>query len=95
MKNKSPLVIAAICALVITGNAQAAEKKGGKEEMKGGKKRAEMIAKYDKDGDGKLNAEENAALLADKKKKLIEQFDENKDGKTQPGGERENAGADP
>lgn len=40
--------------------------------------------KYDKDGDGKLNDEEKAALKADREaqhKALIEKYDTDKDGK--------------
>ena len=49
------------------------------------KKHEEMIKKFDKDGDGKLNdAEKQAAkeaMKAEHEKKMLEKFDTDKDGK--------------
>jgi len=50
--------------------------------------RAEILKKYDKDGDGKLNEQEKAAMLADRKAEMDKarqahekEFDKNGDGK--------------
>ena len=60
----------------------------GADKAKGsecGKKSEEMVKKFDKDGDGKLNdAEKTAAKEAKKaehEKKMLEKFDTDKDGK--------------
>jgi len=60
----------------------------GKDGCKGGNIPAEIIKKFDKDGDGKLNDEEKAAMKAahdakkaEFEKKMLEKFDADKDGK--------------
>jgi len=55
------LAVAMIAGLSLRAADDAAPKKGNKPT-------AEEIKKYDKNGDGKLDKEERAALNADKKK---------------------------
>lgn len=42
--------------------------------------KAEIIAEFDKDGDGKLNQSEQAAMKEKAKQKRLEKFDSNGDG---------------
>ena len=80
MKNKSLIIIAASFGLLGAANAQ--------EEKKGPHKLPpEVIAKFDKDGDGKLNDEEHAAakagrkeMMEARKKEMLEKFDKDGDG---------------
>jgi Ca2+-binding EF-hand superfamily protein len=44
-------------------------------------KHKEMIAKFDKDGDGKLNEEERKAAHAAMEKEMLAKFDKDGDGK--------------
>lgn len=83
MKTTTLIMIAA--AIGLSGVAHAEEGKG---ERKPHKLPPEVIAKFDKDGDGKLNEEEKAAAKAARgeregkmKKEMLEQFDADKDGK--------------
>ncbi|MCT4644208.1 MAG: hypothetical protein N4A74_04410, partial [Carboxylicivirga sp.] len=59
-------------------------------QSKQAQKEAALIKKYDKSGDGKLNAKERAAAKADTpaerykreaKEKMLERFDQDKNGK--------------
>src|SRR5688572_6837089 len=82
---KTPMVSAfsragliGLALFALGSNAARAEDKADKPIPAG------VLKKYDKDGDGKLNAEENAAWQAAKeaeKKALLEKYDTNKDGK--------------
>lgn len=58
---------------------------GDKAKADGAKKHEEMVKKFDKDGDGKLNDTEKAAahdaMKAAHEKKMLEKFDADKDGK--------------
>lgn len=83
MKTNTLLIIAASFGLL--GAAHAEE---GKKQRPHRKVSPEMIAKYDKDGDGKLNEEERAALRADRmemrearKKEMLAKYDKDGDGK--------------
>ena len=83
MKTNTLIVIAA--AIGLSGAAHAEEGKGPRPPHK---LPPEVIAKFDKDGDGKLNddekAEAKAALgerEAARKKEMLEKFDADKDGK--------------
>jgi hypothetical protein len=83
MKTTTLIVIAA--AIGLSGAAHAEEGKGPR---KAHKLPPEVIAKFDKDGDGKLNEEEHAAakaargeMEAGRKKEMLEKFDADKDGK--------------
>jgi hypothetical protein len=81
MKHVYNIIIAS--ALIAAAHAQAPE---GKPERKGppGGPPAEIIAKFDKDGDGKLNDEERAAARAEfeaKRKEAQAKFDTDGDGK--------------
>ena len=42
---------------------------------------AEVLAKFDKDGDGKLSKEEREAMREERKAKMLEKFDADGDGK--------------
>jgi hypothetical protein len=44
-------------------------------------KRAEMIKKYDKNGDGRLDAQESAAYKKDRDAEMLKKYDKNGDGK--------------
>lgn len=44
-------------------------------------KRAEMIKKYDKNGDGRLDPEESAAYKKDRDAEMLRKYDKNGDGK--------------
>jgi hypothetical protein len=82
--------IAAALAFSMTANAEddADGKQGkGKGKRHGGPPK-ELVKKFDKDGDGKLDKEERAALKTATKKhraateaKMLERFDADKDGK--------------
>ena len=82
MKTKAMIIIAA--AIGLTGAAHAEE---GKRERGEHTIPPEIIAKFDKDGDGKLNEEERKAakaareeMEAARKKEILEKFDADKDG---------------
>ena len=64
-------------------------KRGGKDAKEGDKKRgekgkanhrAEMMKKFDKDGDGELSKEEREAARAGFRAKMVEKFDKDGDG---------------
>lgn len=83
MKTMTLITIAA--AIGLSGAAHAEE---GKKERPPHKLPPEIIAKFDKDGDGKLNEEEHAAakaareeMQAARKKEMLEKFDKDGDGK--------------
>jgi len=83
MKTKTLIVIAA--AIGLSGAAHAEEGKGPRPPHK---LPPEVIAKFDKDGDGKLNDDEKAEAKAARgereaarKKEMLEKFDADKDGK--------------
>ncbi len=82
MKTKPLIIIAA--AFGIVGSAYAEEAKPDREQRK---LPPEVIAKFDKDGDGELNEEERAAAKAEreekmkeKKQEMIAKFDKDGDG---------------
>jgi len=82
MKTNTLIVIAA--AIGLSGAAHAEEGKGLRPPHK---LPPEIIEKFDKDGDGKLNEEEHAAakaargeMEADRKKEMIAKFDKDGDG---------------
>lgn len=76
---KKFLILALAAALAMPAFAADDAKQEKKERKLTG-----FFKKYDKDGDGKLNDEEKAAMKADRSKKraeMIEKYDTNKDGK--------------
>lgn len=82
MKTKSLIVIAATFGLI--GAAHAEE---GKKDRPARKLPPEIIAKFDKDGDGKLDETERKAaregrenMMAERRKEMLEKFDTDKDG---------------
>jgi Ca2+-binding EF-hand superfamily protein len=76
MKTNTLIVIAA--AIGLSGAAHAEEGKGPRPPHK---LPPEVIAKFDKDGDGKLNDDEKAEAKAARKKEMLEKFDADKNGK--------------
>lgn len=83
MKTKSLIIIAASLGLIGAAFAQDGPKKGGDHKMP-----PEVIARFDTDGDGKLNETEREAAKAEhkemmetRKKEMMEKFDTDKDGK--------------
>lgn len=84
MKTKALIIIAA--AIGLSGAAHAEEGEG-KRERGEHKLPPEIIAKFDKDGDGKLNEEEREAakaareeMEAARKQEMLDKFDMDKDG---------------
>lgn len=82
MKTKSLIVIAA--ALGLIGSAHAEEAKKDRQQRK---LPPEIIERFDKDGDGKLNEEEREAAKAARKEmmknrraEMLEKFDKDGDG---------------
>ena len=75
MKTKLRIAIAACIGLIAAAHAGENEKSRQPHKLA-----PEMIAKFDKDGDGKLNNEERAAAKAARKEMMLEKFDTNKDG---------------
>ncbi len=61
MKTKSLIVIAGFLALMGVAHAEEAKVKKAKKEIS-----PELLEKYDKDKDGKLNKEEKAEMKKDK-----------------------------
>jgi hypothetical protein len=82
MKTTSLIIIAASFGLLCAASAKPEGRPEGGPE---GRKLPEaIIAKFDKDGDGKLNEEERAAAKEAReaaKAKVLAQFDTDKDGK--------------
>ena len=83
MKTNTLIVIAA--AIGLSGAAYAEE---GKKERPPHKLPPEILEKFDKDGDGKLNEEEREAakaargeMEANRKKEMLAKFDKDGDGK--------------
>lgn len=84
------LIAVLMTVFLSLGTARSVFAEDGKGDVEKGKKhdgkiREEMIKKYDKDGDGKLNeterAEMKAAMKAEFEKRMLEKFDADKDGK--------------
>jgi hypothetical protein len=46
-----------------------------------GMSRADMMKKYDKNGDGKLDEQERAAISKDRQAEILKKYDKDKDGK--------------
>ena len=77
------LCFAACVALMLGLSVRAEEKPAAKQEgfPKRANPRAGLIQKFDKDGDGKLNEEERAAMREEMRKNREKAFDKNGDGK--------------
>lgn len=71
--------ISTIAVVLATSLFSQAEPEEGKGKRPGPP--AEMIAKFDKDGDGKLSAEERKALMEGRKAEMLKKFDKDGDGK--------------
>ena len=85
-------ITACLSALILTATTHAAPS----EPRDPAARRAEMMKKFDKDGDGKLNEEERAALREEgqkRRKEIIVKFDKDGDGKLNEE-ERKAAGAE-
>jgi len=61
------LTLGLSCALVLTARAADGEKKAPTEEQKAARK--ELLEKYDKNKDGKLDRDERGAMTAEDKEK--------------------------
>jgi len=77
------LCFAACVALMLGLSVRAEEKPAAKQEgfPKRANSRAGLIQKFDKDGDGKLNEEERAAMREEMRKNREKAFDKDGDGK--------------
>lgn len=77
---------AALLGLALFASTAALRAEGSDKPEKKAEKSvpADVLKKYDKDGDGKLNADEKAAWKADReaeKKALLEKYDKDGDGR--------------
>ena len=68
--NKTLVIILGLSALVLTASAADEAKDKGKGKGKGGEAHAELVKKYDKNGDGTLDKAERAAMSDEDKAKL-------------------------
>lgn len=81
------LLLTIITAITLTIGLTAKPEKGGKGDKSARPSREEMIKKFDKDGDGKLNDEEKAAIRKEMMANrtppphILEKFDKDGDGK--------------
>ena len=80
------IAVAALLSVTSIANAQAPE--GGEKKPEHRQIPPEVLAKFDKDGDGKLNDEERAvakaageAKMEERKKEMLAKFDKDGDGK--------------
>ncbi len=90
MLTKIKLALVASLSL-LTGAAGIAAAHGGGDGGGTGNHKAELLAKYDANGDGKLDDAEKAKMKADfqakravRKAERLAKFDTNKDGKLEP-----------
>lgn len=75
MKTSTLTVVASILSLAGTGFAEEAPTPKQPRQVP-----PEIAAKFDKDGDGKLNKEEKQTMRKEMNKKALEHFDHNRDG---------------
>lgn len=80
---KSILIITAVASCIpFLAQAEEGDKPERKRDRSG--MREEMLKKFDKDGDGKLNDEEKKAMQEEREKRhkeMLEKYDTDKDGK--------------
>lgn len=77
MKTKFTLLLAVAGLVTVqTASSQEERRQRGNRQMS-----PELIKKYDKDGDGKLNEEEIKAWREAREKEMLEKYDADKDGK--------------
>jgi len=74
-------LIAALAAIVGLACASAAPEKEEGKKHRGHPGIKQLIEKFDKDGDGKLNTEERKAAGAARKAEFLKKFDKDGDGK--------------
>ncbi len=67
MKN-TLILIGALATLTVSAQAETKAEAQAKKEAAAAKEKAEMLAKFDKDGDGKLSFNERAAAAKEAKK---------------------------
>ena len=80
--NTTLSLIALALAGTLAVQAQEAPPEGGPRERRGNRQvPPELLKEFDKDGDGKLNAEEAKAAREAAQKKMLEKYDTDKDGK--------------
>jgi hypothetical protein len=75
---------AALAAIVGLACASAAPEKEDGRKHRGHPGIKQLIEKFDKDGDGKLNAEERKAAGEARKAEFLKKFDKDGDGKISP-----------
>ena len=75
---------AALAAIVGLACASANPEKGDGKKHRGHPGIKQLIEKFDKDGDGKLNAEERKAAGEARKAEFLKKFDKDGDGKISP-----------
>ncbi|MDD4869996.1 MAG: EF-hand domain-containing protein [Kiritimatiellae bacterium] len=82
------VIVAVMAVCLVLGSARCLFAQDGKGGHGKGKISEEILKKFDKDGDGKLNDEEKAAAKAameakkaEREKKMLAEFDKDGDGK--------------
>ena len=76
------LVLIAVAASMVTGLSsisRAADEGGAKKDKAA--RHAELLKKYDKNGDGKLDEQERTAMSKDRQAEIMKKYDKNGDGK--------------
>lgn len=79
MKIKT-LTITTLVTFSLAGLASAEGEKCHKKRKLSPEKKAELLALYDEDGDGKLNEAEREKARSARRAKILEKFDSNGDG---------------
>ena len=80
MDMKTKLIIGMMVFFGIATLSGASDKKGEKKHRDTNRAK-QLIERFDKDKDGKLNAEERAAASKARKAEILKRFDKDKDGK--------------
>lgn len=84
MKKYIGFMLALLAVPAFSQDADAAKKPEGDRKARMEARRAEMIKKYDKDGDGKLSDEEREAMKKDhagRRAEMVKKYDKDGDGK--------------
>ena len=81
IKLTSMIVAIATCAIASAEPPKGEEKKGARGPRPVPQPSAEMMKKYDKDGDGKLSQEERKAAMAGRRAEMMKKYDKDGDGK--------------
>lgn len=88
MKKYIGFMLALLAVPAFSQDSDAAKKPEGDRQARMEARRAEMVKKYDKDGDGKLSDEEREAMKKDRRERMeqrraemLKQYDKDGDGK--------------